>query len=60
MRPRAAGIVPLFGVEFITIVDAARARTGIRINDPANPGRMYLCGKGVGPFEPPTPTAARA
>ncbi len=54
----AAGIVPLFGLEFITVADDLR-RAGTRINDPGNPGRMYLCGKGVSPFAPPTETASR-
>jgi hypothetical protein len=54
----AAGIVPLFGLEFISVVDALRD-AGTRVNDPGNPGRMYLCGKGVDPFATPTATAAR-
>jgi len=51
----AAGIVPLFGIESISIIDAERD-AGMQVNDPANPGRIYLCGKGVDPFA--TPTAA--
>jgi hypothetical protein len=47
-RARAAGIVPLFGLEFITVVPEL-ADQGIRVNDPANPGRMYFCGKGIDP-----------
>lgn len=43
-----AGIEPLFGVEFVTLVEPLRA-SGTRVNDPANPGRMYLCGKGIDP-----------
>ncbi len=54
----AAGIVPLYGLELISVVEPLRA-AGIRVNDPANPGRMYLCGKGVDPFRESTPTAAR-
>jgi len=46
-----AGILALYGVEFITVVPDLAER-GIRINDPANPGRMYLTGKGVDPFRP--------
>ena len=53
-----AGILPLFGVEFITVVEDLRA-ADIRVNDPANPGRMYLCGKGVDPFRDPGPEASR-
>ncbi len=54
----AAGILPVFGLEFITVVADLRD-AGIRVNDPGNPGRMYLCGKGVDPFREPTGAAAR-
>lgn len=54
----AAGILPLFGLEFIAVVDDLRD-AGVRVNDPENPGRMYLCGKGIDPFRPATPEAAR-
>ncbi len=54
----AAGIVPLFGLEFISVVDALRD-AGTKVNDPGNPGRVYLCGKGVDPFSAPTATASR-
>lgn len=53
----AAGIVPLFGVETVTLIDALRD-AGTKINDPANPGRMYLCGKGIDPFAAPTATGS--
>ncbi len=53
----AAGILPLFGVEFVTVLRGPM-RDGTRINDPVNPGRMYFCGKGVDPFAAPTPKAA--
>jgi hypothetical protein len=53
-----AGILPLFGLEFVSVLDGPM-RDGTRINDPANPGRMYLCGKGVDPFTEPTPLASR-
>jgi hypothetical protein len=55
-RARAAGILPLYGLEFITVVEALR-ESGTRVNDPANPGRMYLCGKGVDPFAEPSALA---
>lgn len=54
----AAGIIPLFGLELITVVDELQ-EAGTRVNDPGNPGRLYLCGKGVNPFAPPTETALR-
>lgn len=57
-RARAAGIVPLFGLEFIT-VDEVLQRAGTKVNDPGNPGRFYLCGKGVDVVAPPTGTARR-
>ncbi|WP_232548704.1 hypothetical protein [Propioniciclava soli] len=47
---REAGIVPLFGLEFITL-DPALEADGVRVNDPANPGRIYFCGKGISPFK---------
>lgn len=47
---RAAGILPLFGLEFITL-DENLESEGILVNDPANPGRIYLCGKGIDPFK---------
>jgi hypothetical protein len=54
----AAGIVPLFGLEFISVIDSLR-EAAVKVNDPANPGRIYLCGKGVDPFAAPTATATR-
>ncbi|MCA0295831.1 MAG: hypothetical protein LCH96_11095 [Actinobacteria bacterium] len=53
-----AGIVPLYGLEFITL-DHDLAAAGVRVNDPANPGRLYLCGKGIAPFAPRSEAAAR-
>ncbi|HOC14218.1 MAG TPA: hypothetical protein PLL50_02290 [Propionicimonas sp.] len=53
-----AGIVPLYGLEFITLDDELSA-AGIRVNDPANPGRMYLCGKGIAPFREKSELASR-
>jgi hypothetical protein len=57
-RAALAGIVPLFGLEFITLDDDLAA-AGIRVNDPANPGRMYLCGKGISPFRVKSAEAVR-
>ena len=53
-----AGIVPLFGMEFICVVDALQ-QDGTRVNDPGNPGRMYLCAKGIGRYASPGPAALR-
>ena len=54
---RAACILPLFGLEFISVVDALRD-AGTRVNDPGNPGRVYVCGKGIDPFTAPAFGAA--
>lgn len=52
----AAGVTPLYGLEFITLIPEL-AKDGVRINDPSNPGRMYLCGKGIDPFKTKSPRA---
>ncbi|MFV0406054.1 MAG: hypothetical protein ACK5LN_04430 [Propioniciclava sp.] len=54
----SAGVMPLYGLEFITLIDDL-AEAGIRVNDPANPGRMYLCGKGIAPFKDKPESAAQ-
>lgn len=41
-----SGIFPLFNVEFIGLLKNEQQQ-GIRINDPANPGRCYFSGKGL-------------
>lgn len=49
----ARKIFPLFGLELI-ILDEQLCASGTKINDPGNPGKMYLCAKGVTSFmEPP-------
>lgn len=40
------GIFPLFNIEFIGF-SVADGEKGIRINDPGNPGRIYISGKGL-------------
>jgi hypothetical protein len=57
-QAQAAGIIPLYGLEFITLDDELAA-AGVRVNDPANPGRMYLCGKGISPFTRKSEVASR-
>lgn len=47
----AKGIAALFGLEFISLLDEEQ-RNGVKINDPDNPGRAYICGKGI-----PAPTS---
>jgi hypothetical protein len=39
-------IFPLFNIEFIGLLKEEQKK-GIRINDPNNPGRIYLSGKGL-------------
>ena len=48
-RASALGIHPLLGVELIATLENLEA-SGTRVNDPANPGRIYLCGKAVAPI----------
>ncbi len=48
---RNRGIFPLFGLEVICMIDDLR-EAGVRLNDPGNPGKMYLCAKGLSAFEP--------
>ncbi len=50
-RAHAAGIVPLFGTEIIALLDDL-VQAGVKINDPGNPGKMYICGKGLSRLEP--------
>lgn len=40
------GVRPLFGLEVLALDPDLQAR-GVRVNDPANPGRVYLCGKAL-------------
>ncbi|TFG49097.1 MAG: hypothetical protein E4H40_03540 [Candidatus Brocadiia bacterium] len=47
---RSKGIFPLFGTEIIALEADLRA-DGIRVNDPGNPGKYYICGKGITRFE---------
>lgn len=49
-------IFPLFGLEIIALLkDLAAA--GVLVNDPGNPGKMYICGKGIVRFGPMTAVA---
>ncbi|MEI7831316.1 MAG: hypothetical protein WCI31_16170 [Prolixibacteraceae bacterium] len=42
----ARGIFPLFNIEYISL-NKADQLAGLKVNDPANPGRTYLSGKGL-------------
>jgi len=50
-QTRAAGIFPLYGLEIIAL-DPALQASGTKVNDPGNPGRFYICGKGMSGFAP--------
>lgn len=53
------GLYPLFGIEFISLNEADQLE-GLRVNDPANPGRTYLSGKGLTfPFRLEEPYASQ-
>lgn len=54
----ASGVFPLFGLEVVCLLGDLQ-QAGTRVNDPGNPGKMYLCGKGITRFAP-MPAAAAA
>lgn len=54
---RDRGVFPLFGLEIITLIDEL-LEAGVKINDPGNPGKMYVCGKGITGFDPMNAEAA--
>lgn len=52
-------LIPLFGIEFISLNQDDQI-AGLRVNDPANPGRTYISGKGLAyPFNLPEPFASQ-
>ena len=52
-------LFPLFGIEFISLNEVDQ-RAGLRVNDPGNPGRIYLSGKGLSyPFKLDEPYASQ-
>lgn len=53
------GLYPLYNIEFISL-NAADQKAGLRVNDPANPGRTYISGKGLAyPFKLGEPFASQ-
>ena len=42
-------IFPMYGLEIIVMIDDLRD-SGIKVNDPGNPGKTYVCGKGITKF----------
>jgi len=57
-QARRRGIFPLFGLEIICLIDDL-LEAGTRINDPGNPGKMYICGKGITRFDEMTAEGSR-
>lgn len=51
-------ITPLFGMEIVLRLPAL-VEHGVRVNDPGNPGKMYLCGKALSRWRSPTDEAKR-
>ncbi len=45
-----AGIAPVFGIEVLTMDEGLRA-SDMLVNDPKNPGKFYICGKGLTLFD---------
>ncbi|MEX2092278.1 MAG: hypothetical protein WD971_06355 [Pirellulales bacterium] len=57
-QARSRGIFPLFGLEIISMQSDLRD-AGVKVNDPGNPGKTYVCGKGITRFDTMTPEAKR-
>ena len=56
---QARKLYPLYGIEFIGLNEEDQA-AGLRVNDPGNPGRTYISGKGMSnPFVLPEPYASQ-
>lgn len=56
---RKRGLYPLFGIEFISLNEEDQ-KAGLRVNDPGNPGRTYISGKGLlQPFKLDEPYASQ-
>ncbi len=52
-------LYPLFGIELISLNEADQ-KVGLRVNDPGNPGRTYISGKGLAyPFRLAEPFATQ-
>jgi hypothetical protein len=56
---RERGLYPLFNIELIGLNEADQ-KAGLRVNDPGNPGRTYISGKGLTfPFRLAEPFASQ-
>lgn len=53
---QARGIDPTCGIE-VLCKDEEAASKSVRYNDPANPGKVYICGKGLTRWKEQTPRA---
>jgi len=53
---RKQGIFPLYGLEIICLLEDLQ-KLGIKLNDPGNPGKLYICGKGITRFAKMSPKA---
>ncbi|HEY3322410.1 MAG TPA: hypothetical protein VGP72_18250 [Planctomycetota bacterium] len=51
-------IFPVFGLEIIGLSDQL-CRQGVKVNDPGNPGKYYMVGKGITRFSPMSAEAQR-
>ena len=49
-KAKSKNIFSLFGLEIIALLDDL-VKAGVKINDPGNPGKMYICGKGITKFD---------
>jgi hypothetical protein len=56
---KIAGLAAAFSMEAVGMDRAAEA-SGLLLNDPDNPGRVYLCAKGVAKVPPDSSAAARS
>lgn len=55
---RAHHIHPLYGLEIIVLIPDL-VQNKVLINDPGNPGKMYICGKGISAYKNMTDEARR-
>ena len=56
---KVRGLFPLFNIELISLNEADQ-KAGLRVNDPGNPGRVYISGKGLShPFKLAEPYASQ-
>lgn len=56
---KVRGLYPLFNIELISLNEADQ-KAGMRVNDPGNPGRVYISGKGLSyPFKLAGPYASQ-